>query len=121
MSSFLSLILKKTDCICNSALQVYTTFSLGVKLASLSFEITLPSFKIEVGLMFSLKHVSSVTYFYFKVVFTFFSNVKSFKVMPNFSQYAQNIFKTSINFITKLIINLKIHSFIIIVNIIITN
>ena len=52
MSSFLSLVLKKTDCICNNALQVYITFSFGIKLTSLSFVITLPSFKIEVGLMF---------------------------------------------------------------------
>ena len=62
MSSFLSLILKKTNCICNNVLQVCITFSFGAKLASLSFEVTLPSFKIKVCLMFSLKHVSSVTF-----------------------------------------------------------
>ena len=62
MSSFLPLILKKTDCICNNALQVYRTFFFGIKLTSLSFGVTLPSFKIKVGLMFSLKHVSSITF-----------------------------------------------------------
>ena len=36
-------------------------FSFGVKLASLSFGVTLPSFKIKLGLMFSLKNVSSVS------------------------------------------------------------
>ena len=49
MISFLSFILKKTDCTCNNALQVYITFSFGVKLASLSFGVTLPSFKVKVG------------------------------------------------------------------------
>ena len=62
MSSFLSLISKKTDCICNNTLQVYITFSFGIKLTSLSFGTSLPSFKVEVGLMFSLNHVSSVTF-----------------------------------------------------------
>ena len=55
MSSFIS---KKIDCICSITLQVYLTSSFGI---TSSFGVTLPSFKIKVGLMSSLKAVSSDT------------------------------------------------------------
>ena len=77
MSSLLSSILRKTDCICINALQVYLVFSLGV-------EMTLPSCKITVALMSSLKYVSLDLFVLKYYSPSFFKNVKS-KIISNFS------------------------------------